>query len=643
MADSIDARENEPVRAPGTLGVGGAEGGVETVVVGEFLRRSGDVLVYRGLYRDAAVHLLEYAPPAFAVRGDEDEVWPIPPRIARKPPGNSTTADPNFNAGRERFAAQTEVLKTLSHPNIVEVIAGFWAGGAIWRVEAVSGPSLAERLADREIEATDDIRWIASNVAAGLEAAHAAGLTHLDVSPEAVVAGPDGEQLSAFGVDRRPYLAETSDRDRLVRPGYAPLELDDPTGEEAIGPATDVHALGALAWRLMTGSAPAHWSERDGPPTPLAGAVAWPEALLEATQAALVVEPEQRLQTAAPFGVVGEARPAKPEPEPEPAPEPTASPETPPEPEPTVQAAPKPKPGPAPTPSPGGRKLPPVLAALGIGLCVIGIVFIVGQLAGAAFRAVSDVLRPGQQPVVAAPFDPTLATTNDVAPDECIWSTKLDDSVALFCKPSRGQATSPSGYDETATGDLRPADGLAASEGDAVSMLRMADFYLGRSGKTTRAIDLMRGAGEKGYVQADYQLAELLSHQTTSAGPQPTRDAREARQLYVRVADSNTALAQTARARVLVLDPEVWSGRWKLEGDEVCKDLVLTDAAVTFWDYYTGPIMTPRTVAGQFQRQLADGLTLMTARLDPTGLNMTLDFTASDGTAPTERYVRCDA
>ena len=98
--------------------------------------------------------------------------------------------------------------------------------------------------------------WIASEVAAGLEAVHRAGIVHRDVKPENVFLLDDGSvRLFDFGLAK---LLEGED-DWL--PGYLTLGTPEYMSPEQwqspdVGPGTDIFALGASLYEALTGLPP---------------------------------------------------------------------------------------------------------------------------------------------------------------------------------------------------------------------------------------------------------------------------------------------------------------------------------------------------------------------------------------------------
>ena len=91
-----------------------------------------------------------------------------------------------------RFDREAKILATLSHPNIA-VIYGVERSTATRALvmELVAGPTLADRIALGPIPVDETIA-IATQIAAGVEAAHRAGVIHRDLKPANIKLRDDG-------------------------------------------------------------------------------------------------------------------------------------------------------------------------------------------------------------------------------------------------------------------------------------------------------------------------------------------------------------------------------------------------------------------------------------------------------------------
>ena len=192
---------------------------------------------------------------------------------------------------RARFAHELRVAQEIHDRHLVRILdAGESEGQPYLVLEYVAGGSLGDRL-KRERLSLDELLRLVGEVAAGLDALHRSGLVHRDVKPSNILLRPDGSAaLTDFG------LAKSAAYTVLTRPGQVVGTLDYLAPElirgEAATAASDIYALGCVAFESLTGSAPfadrsllgvgtAHLE--DEPPNPPAPPeVAW--ALLRALE-----------------------------------------------------------------------------------------------------------------------------------------------------------------------------------------------------------------------------------------------------------------------------------------------------------------------------------------------------------------------
>jgi hypothetical protein len=148
---------------------------------------------------------------------------------------------------------------------------------------------------------------VVAQAAAGLGAAHEAGLVHRDIKPGNLLLGPDGQvKITDFGISRAAGSATVTGTGELLgTPAYlAPERL---AGQVAT-PASDLYSLGVLAWECLAGTPPftgtpveVALAHRNHPLPPLPAAV-------PADVAALVAELTARDPLARPRGAGEVAR-----------------------------------------------------------------------------------------------------------------------------------------------------------------------------------------------------------------------------------------------------------------------------------------------------------------------------------------------
>ena len=155
---------------------------------------------------------------------------------------------------RERFLAETELVASLEHPNVVPIYdAGDFDGRLYLAMRFVEGSDLKSRLAhEGPLEPTKAVA-IAAQVGVALDAAHEHGLVHRDVKPSNVLLDTSEHvYLADFGLTRRlDDQVRDPGADRSIgTPAYlAPEQLD---GVPVDGRA-DVYSLGCLLYECLTG------------------------------------------------------------------------------------------------------------------------------------------------------------------------------------------------------------------------------------------------------------------------------------------------------------------------------------------------------------------------------------------------------
>ena len=157
-----------------------------------------------------------------------------------------------------RFRREALAAGRLVHPNIVQVF-DFGLDPATGRqyivMEHVDGQSCAEILRERGALDPADAVDVAAQACRGLDYAHRNGVIHRDVKPGNLLRTREGQvKLADFGIAK---AAEQSDITKVgsVLGTAAYLSPEQTRGEPA-GPASDLYALGVVAFQLLTGRLP---------------------------------------------------------------------------------------------------------------------------------------------------------------------------------------------------------------------------------------------------------------------------------------------------------------------------------------------------------------------------------------------------
>lgn len=156
-----------------------------------------------------------------------------------------------------RFRSESRLLALVSsHPHIVSLYDFQNATNGSWMVmEYIDGPSLRDILDEEGPLDPETVMVVLDQMGKALSHIHSQGLVHLDVKPQNMLRTPDGTfKLIDFGVAQRAGAPQ----EKIGGSAFgtaAYLAPEQASGRE-VGPATDVYALGCVAYELLTGRPP---------------------------------------------------------------------------------------------------------------------------------------------------------------------------------------------------------------------------------------------------------------------------------------------------------------------------------------------------------------------------------------------------
>jgi serine/threonine-protein kinase len=161
-------------------------------------------------------------------------------------------------AERERFLREAEAMAELRHPNIVQVHgAGDHDGRLYFTMEYVGGGSLGQHLAGTPQPAREGAALLAT-LAAAVQVAHQGGIVHRDLKPANILLTADGTpKIADFGLARHfdNGSALTQSGTPVGTPSY--MAPEQASGKShSVSPATDIYALGAILYEMLTGRPP---------------------------------------------------------------------------------------------------------------------------------------------------------------------------------------------------------------------------------------------------------------------------------------------------------------------------------------------------------------------------------------------------
>lgn len=217
---------------------------------------------------------------------------------------------------KERFLAEARTMAQFgNHKNIPNVFEFFEENGTAYIVmELLEGQPLNQMLQENGGKLDKDFALlIIREVGNALKSLHEKGIIHRDVAPDNIFIC-SGKELKIKLLDLgAAKLANNTDNviDIILKPGYSPAEQYDNT--KNIGPWTDIYALGATLYVMLTGVKPEESTNRkieDTVPYPNELDASISENLSNSIMKAMAIEPHLRFKSVVDFvkGVDGEKK-----------------------------------------------------------------------------------------------------------------------------------------------------------------------------------------------------------------------------------------------------------------------------------------------------------------------------------------------
>jgi serine/threonine protein kinase len=171
----------------------------------------------------------------------------------------------------QRFRIEAEAVARLQHPNIVHIYeVGEQSGCRYLLLEYIGGGSLADKVGNQP-QPPDQAAELVETLARAVHAAHQRGIIHRDLKPANVLLTEDGiPKVADFGLAKMlPALTPAGQEKETASDARGPtrsgvimgtpsyMAPEQARGKiQAIGPPTDVYALGAILYHLLTGRPP---------------------------------------------------------------------------------------------------------------------------------------------------------------------------------------------------------------------------------------------------------------------------------------------------------------------------------------------------------------------------------------------------
>jgi WD40 repeat protein len=161
-----------------------------------------------------------------------------------------------------RFRTEGHAIARLRHPGIVQIYeVGEQQGLPFFSLEFCEGGSLEKQLAGTPLPPREAAALVRA-LAEAIQAAHEAGIIHRDLKPANVLLAACGiapewiPKITDFGLARKldEQGGQTQTGSIMGTPSY--MAPEQASGSKDLGPAADVHALGAILYECLTGRPP---------------------------------------------------------------------------------------------------------------------------------------------------------------------------------------------------------------------------------------------------------------------------------------------------------------------------------------------------------------------------------------------------
>ena len=218
----------------------------------------------------------------------------------------NASMQPRFQNGLKQFLEEARNVAALQDiKGVVEIISFFEQNGTGYIVmeylEGMDVRNILKRSGNRK-----DYEWcrrVVLTVLHTLREIHKRGVLHRDIAPDNIFVTREGIiKLIDFGAAKHASALTNMGSDIVLKVGYAPIEQYSQNAPQ--GPYTDLYAVAALFYRMLTGQKPIPANERIQhdtlvPPSELG--VSLPDQAEMGIMVCLNLKPEHRLQSAEEF------------------------------------------------------------------------------------------------------------------------------------------------------------------------------------------------------------------------------------------------------------------------------------------------------------------------------------------------------
>ena len=224
-------------------------------IVGRVLSYGGHTVSYLGMdaENNRKIIIKEYLPSDFSTRSEGEKDVTI----------YSGDGQVQFEQGLTNFLNEMNHIQHLQDMTGVARVYDCLAENETGYVisEYVEGKTLKEILGEGKKYSVEEAVEFIKKILQGLSEVHKEDVVHCDISPETIMVTAEGEiKLMDFGATRYVTTANSKSLSIILKRGYAPEEQYRSKGQR--GPWTDVYAVGAVMYQMITGSVPQESVER---------------------------------------------------------------------------------------------------------------------------------------------------------------------------------------------------------------------------------------------------------------------------------------------------------------------------------------------------------------------------------------------
>ncbi|BAS59507.1 serine/threonine protein kinase [Leptolyngbya boryana IAM M-101] len=257
--------------------------------IGKVLGQGGFGITYLGSHQQLRkpVAIKEFFPQGCARQGKTVQ-----------PSGSITPMD--YHSYKVKSLEEAQILARFQSPEIVQVYTVFEENNTVYTVmQFLRGKTLQQRLDENAVILEQQALAYVEQIGQALAIVHQANLLHRDIKPENIMITEDNRAVLIDFGSARAFLADKTKRmTAMLTPGYAPLEQY--SQEAKFGQFTDIYALGATLYHLLTGKVPTQATDRVlgsvlQSPQELNAAIT--PVVSDAVMAALAIRVEQRPQS----------------------------------------------------------------------------------------------------------------------------------------------------------------------------------------------------------------------------------------------------------------------------------------------------------------------------------------------------------